>query len=145
MIRTNNQIQSWEDTCYMVKKITDKLNEYGFNLYETYSVDKIHHFLVEDMVLFLNLETNHLQVAFKAGTRAEDSARNVLILYEVAGLKNNIEIMESFIYDDNKKLLYGEEAHTFIKKSVANGVLTAHFKAEQELKFLVNAKIEGHC
>lgn len=129
----------------MVKKITDKLNEYGFELYESYSVDKIHHFLVEDMVLFLNLETKYLQVAFKAGTRAEVAARNITILHEVTSLENNIEIMESFIYDDNKKLLYGEEAHIFMKKSMANGVLTKHFKEERELKFLVNAKVEGHC
>lgn len=130
----------------MVDAITSSLQKYGIPIHHSYSVDNFHHILADEMIITIDLKKKFVYVAFKAGCRAEVAASNTIILLKAKGVTpKNIEVTEDFIYNDDKKALYGDEAYNYVHQRVVMGVMGQIFKEKNELSYLMDAKIEGNC
>jgi uncharacterized ubiquitin-like protein YukD len=116
----------------MISKIEGKLLQYGFEIYEQHPPDEngTYIILTKDMILFLYADYD-LGVSFQATTKPDVVARDILILKEIEGLKQ-IRVMESFIFNDKKQLVHGDEAFDLIKKSIENGAIK---ELNQQLKY----------
>jgi len=127
-----------------VENILKKLDEYGFELYNQYSDENNnHYFMIDDMVLCYNDDCRILSIAFKASTRPEKVANNVLILKEIEYI-DNIEVMESFIYK-GKEILSGEVAHKYIEKVRGNKEIGKYISKQNQIQILLHSKIYGNC
>lgn len=130
----------------MVEDITNILEKYGIPIHHSYSIDNYHYFLAEEMIITYDMKAKMIYVGFRAGCRAETAALNILALTEIKGVNHrNLEVTEDFIYDDNQKVLYGDEAYNYIHQRLVDGVLGQMFKEKNELEYLMDAKIEGKC
>lgn len=124
----------------ITKKLESKLDEYGFDIFEHYDIEKDKHvYLVNDMILFVNKETNDLSVAFHATTRPDIVANNILIIKEIDEL-NNIHITESFIFTNDKGMIKGEEAFEIVKKTIMDSAIDEYVKHSSYVSILNNSK-----
>jgi len=127
-----------------VEKILKKLDEYGFKLYNQYSDENNHYyFIIDDMVLCYDDNDEILSVAFKASTKPETVANNVLILKEIDGIKN-LTIMESFIYK-GKEILSGKDAHEYIEKVYGKKEIGKYIRKQNQIQMLMYSKNHGNC
>lgn len=126
-----------------VEQILKKLDEYGFELYNQYSDENNYYFIIDDMVLCYDGNDEILSVAFKASTKPEKVANNVLILKEIDGIKG-LEIMESFIYK-GKEILSGKDAHEYIKKVYGKKEIGKYIKKQNQIQTLLYSKRHGNC
>ena len=116
-----------------VQLIKDKIDEYGIPLLK--HDDKENIFFLDSMVIFVKTDTN-IQVAFQATTKPEDSVNDIFILQEIP--KIEIEIMESFIYSDDNKLMSGEDAYKFINDTIEAKGVKAYMAQETYTHILTN-------
>lgn len=108
----------------LVKKIEEKMLEYGMKIYDHYDIENSedeHVFLVEDMIVFVREQENEVNVSYQATTRPDIAAKYLLILSET---DHDLEfnIMDSFIYNEDDQLISGDEAYNLIdetKKHIA--------------------------
>jgi len=126
-----------------VEQILKKLDEYGFELYNQYSDENNYYFIIDDMVLCYDDNDEILSVSFKASTKPEKVANNVLILKEIDGIKG-LEIMESFIYK-GKEILSGKDAHEYIKKVYGKKEIGKYIKKQNQIQTLLYSKRHGNC
>jgi len=127
-----------------VEKILKKLKEYGFKIYNQYSDDDgNYYFMIDNMVISYDINCKVLSIAFKASTKPEVVANNVLILKEVDEIKDFI-IMESFIYKGTK-ILSGKEAHKYIEETHGKKEVGKYIREQNELDILLYSKYFGHC
>ena len=113
--------------------IKDKIDEYGITLLN--HDDKENIFFLDKMIIFIK-EDNNIKVAFQATTKPEDAANDILIFQEIPDI--DIEIMESFIYCDDNKLLSGTEAYTLIKDTIRTEGIKAYMAQETYTDILTN-------
>jgi len=65
----------------LLDKIKNKLLEYGFDIYDQYKVENDDYlFLVNDMVIIVNMKTHKTSISFQATTKPDVVATNILIL-----------------------------------------------------------------
>lgn len=127
-----------------VEKILEKLDEYGFELYNQYSDENNnYYFIIDDMVLCYDNNDGILSVSFKASTKPEKVANNVLILKEIDGIKG-LEIMESFVYK-GKEILSGKDAHEYIKKVYGKKEIGKYIEKQNQIQTLLYSKRHGNC
>lgn len=127
-----------------VENILKKLDEYGFELYNQYSDENNnHYFMIDDMVLCYDDNDGILSIAFKASSKPEKVANNILILKEINGI-NDIEIMESFIYK-GKEILSGKDAHNYIEKVRGKKEIGKYIQKQNQIQMLLYSKIYGNC
>lgn len=123
----------------LVKKIEEKLQEYGMSIYDHYDIDGSddeHVFLVEEMIVFIRNETKSASISYQATTRPDVAARNLLILSEVNSLEY-IDVMDSFIYDENNEIVSGEDAYDLIKETKRVSIISEYLQ-EQTMKQIFN-------
>ena len=95
----------------IVERVRSKLDEYGLEIYTDYSVETEHVFYVEDMMIFVDTKKETIGVSFQATTKPERAGNIVLILNE---MNHDIDVMESFIYDQNNRCLTGNKAFELV-------------------------------
>ena len=123
----------------MLTKIEKKLLEYGFDIYDQYKVENEQYlFLVNDMVIFVDIESGDISISFQATTKPDVVANNVLILKEIPDLKK-LFIMDSFIFTENRRMVRGDEAYELIKQSVENAAVKEYIQKMTYSSILVNA------
>jgi hypothetical protein len=99
----------------IVERLTKKLCEYGMEVYSDYLVEETEHvFYVENMILFVDTEEESIGVSFQANTKPEKVARVMLILNE---LNDEIDVMDSFVFDRNNRCITGEKAFELIENT----------------------------
>ena len=90
----------------IIDNVETKLKEYGIEIYNNYAIENDEHvFYADEMIVFVNKKDNAIGVSFQASTRPEKAANLSLILNE---LGINLDIMESFIFDQNNSFISGE-------------------------------------
>ena len=113
---------------YLLTKIEKKLLEYGFDIYDQYKVENDDYlFLVNDMVIFVNMKTKETSISFQATTKPDIVATNILILKEIPAL-SKMYIMDSFIFTDERQMLRGEEAFELIRKTIEKSAVDKYVK-----------------
>lgn len=95
--------------------VKDKIDEYGIPILKLNEDDKQNVFFLDNMVIFINSDDN-IKVAFQATTKPEDAANDILIFQEIPDI--SIEIMESFIYCEDNKLISGDDAYKLINDTI---------------------------
>ena len=124
------------DMCKIVK---DKLEEYGIKIFKHHPADDNQYvFLCERMVLFVH-ETDELSLAFQATTKPETSANIILMLKEIPDVE--IDVMESFIYCGDNKLICGKEAHRLVTDTLKAEGASDYAREEAYANLLENV----HC
>ena len=124
----------------MLIKIEKKLLEYGFDIYDKYKVEGTQFlFLVNDMVIFVDEETDETSISFQATTKPDVVANNILILKEIPEL-DNIFIMDSFIFNDKKEMIRGDKAFKLIEESIGNQAVDEYIKELTYASVLKNAE-----
>jgi len=118
-----------------VQMVKDKIDEYGIPLLK--HDDKENIFFLDKMIIFAKSDDN-IKVAFQATTKPEDAANNILIFQEIPNI--DIEIMDSFIYCDDNKLLSGEAAYKLINDTIKVEGIKTYIKEEKYTDMLNNTE-----
>ena len=102
----------------LVNIVLEKLCEYGIEVYESYPMKK-KSFVIETacFTLFIDLKDKSMGVSFHAATKPEVVSNDTLILNEIDEI-SRIDIMQSYAYDENRKVVSGEEAFDIIEEQV---------------------------
>ena len=101
----------------LAKLVNDKVEEYGITIFKHHPGDENQYvFFCQDMVIFVFPDNKSISIAFQATTKPDIAATNILILQEIPDIE--IEIMESFIYCNDNKLICGEAAFQLVKDSI---------------------------
>ena len=113
----------------LTDKIGKKLNEYGIKVYDHYQGEDIDEyiFLVEDMVIFARDKNKEIGISFQATTKPDIVANNLLIIQEVEEIES-IDIMESFVFNEKREMVSGDEAFDLIKRSIQNQAINEYAK-----------------
>jgi hypothetical protein len=125
-----------------VESVRGKLLEYGMVIYSDYPTeDQGYCFMVDKMIIFLDEEDDSIAVMFQADTYPEDSATAIMILAEIENV-TDISIMESFIYDEKRKMITGNKAHELVKYGIVKSAFT-HVARETAYKEILN-NVKGY-
>lgn len=126
-----------------VERVRDKLNQFGLQIFDDYPIeDPEHMFYVENMILFVNTKKPEIGLSFQATTKPEKAANITLILHQL-GCK--IDVMESFIYDENRNCLTGDEAFELIKKSDQMKAIKEGMKQQTMIDILMSSEHGYEC
>ena len=122
----------------VVDKVRSKAEEYGLQIYNDYSIANDEYvFFIEDMMIFINEDKKTIGVSFEASIRPERAATMVLILIE---MKEEIDVMESFIFDKNNRYISGEKAFDLIEKTNQSNIIQSFVKQQTFNEILTKAK-----
>ena len=119
----------------IVEKIIDKIEEYNIGLLTEYEVEGGHCFVTPGMIIFSSNKNNDLSIAFQADQKPEDVAINLLCIQEIEEIED-INIMESFIHDNNRNYISGKAAHDLLKKDLINYAVREIAKRQAYLELL---------
>lgn len=121
-----------------------KLEEYGIQIYTDYPLNEQEHlFMADNMLLFVHIENHEVGVSFQAETRPKTVANSLLIVLEIESV-SDIDIMESFVVDEDKKFISGEKAFKIIDKKNQYQALNEVFKEQAYTELLLNGT-SGEC
>lgn len=119
----------------LVEKVQNKLNEYDFKIYNQYAADKEEYiFMVEDMLVFVHEKRNEVNISFQVTTRPDIVAQHILILKEVENTE--INIMDSFIYDNNRIFISGDRAFNLVENSIKKQGVKEFIKHQNMMQML---------
>jgi len=128
----------------IVEDTRSKLEEYGIRIYTDYPLnEKEHLFMVDSMLLFIHTENHEVGISFQAETRPKTVANSLLIILEIDSI-TDVDIMESFIIDENRNFISGEKAFKIIDAKNQNQALSEVFKDQAYTEILVN-QTTGEC
>lgn len=106
----------------LVEKVELKLQEYGIQIFDHYEIENDEYtFIVEGMIIVVHKNMKDVSISFQVSTKPEIAANNTLILKEILEIKN-INIMDSFAFTSEKKLVCGEQAYELLQKAIKQGV-----------------------
>lgn len=122
-----------------IDSVRNKLDEYGIEIYNDYSLSKDEYvFMVEKMAVFVNTKEHVIGISFQAETRPETASRFTLILKETEGIKD-IDVMESFVVDENNKFVSGEKAFELMTKKLVDQVTGSIIKEQAYIDILMTS------
>ena len=122
----------------VVKSVLEKLDEYGIIVYSDYEPEKDTHVITtEGMAIYVDAGEKNLAVSFHAATKPEVAANLTLILNEIGGIRK-FEIMESFAYSANKKMVSGEKAFEVLEEIIENQVITNYLQSQSYKHLLLS-------
>ncbi len=128
----------------IIDETRDKLEEYGITIYNDYPLnDDEYLFMADNMLLFVHTENDEVGVSFQAETRPRTVANSLLIVLEIESVID-VDIMESFIVDENKQFVSGEKAFEIINKKNQYQAMNEVFKEQAYTEMLLNGTT-GEC
>jgi hypothetical protein len=98
----------------IIEQVRVVLEKYNILIFSDYPVEKQHVFLCEGVIIFV--DNNSISLSFFAGLRPEIVANNTLILTETGV---SINIMESFVYNEEKQIVCGDQAFELLHEKIA--------------------------
>lgn len=104
----------------LVKKVLNKLREYDFHITKHYSVDKDnnkYYIHLKECVLYIDENKKNVDISFNMLNLPDLTARITLIINSISNIET-ISIMESHFFNQEGKLLSGNEALTEFKKEL---------------------------
>ena len=127
----------------IVDRVRDKLEEFGLQIFNEHPIeDSEHVFYVENMILFVETNDEEIGLSFQANTIPERAANITLILNSL-GYK--LDVMESFIYDENNNCLTGAKAFDLIKKTDQMEAVKKYVKEQTLTQLLINSEHGYEC
>jgi len=104
----------------MTGQVKTKIEEYDIKIFDHHKVEAKKQegdyvFFCEQMVVFIYRDDS-ISVAFQATTKPDEAANLALIINEIPDV--DLNIMESFIYCDNEKLICGDDAYDLVRKTI---------------------------
>ncbi len=122
----------------IVDNVRSKAEEYGLEIFNDYPIEgKEYVFFIEDMMVFINEEEKTIGVSFQASTKPERVGNMILILNEI---NEEIDIVESFIFDKNNRYLSGEKAFELIEKTKQSETIQNFLKDQTLREILLKSK-----
>jgi hypothetical protein len=122
----------------IVDNVRSKAEEYGLKIFDDYPVEsKEYVFFIEDMMLFVNEEEKTIGVSFQASAKPEHVGNMILILNE---MNEELDIIESFIFDKNNRYLSGDKAFELIEKTKQSEIIQNFIKQQTFNEILIKAK-----
>jgi len=120
----------------MCKVVKSKMEEYGITIFKHHPADDNQYvFVCNSMVVFVHKD-DEVSVAFQATTKPEEAATMAVMFHEIPDIR--LDIMESFIYCGDNKLICGAEAYQLIKDTIKAEGATAYAKEESYTYLLEN-------
>ena len=118
-----------------------KLVEYGMFLLNEYPIEEEnqHVYMLEDMILFLNLYDSSISISFNVRMKPEIAAQNILILEEIKSI-SRVDVLDSYMVNNKNKVVSGEAAYELLKKSDRAEILIEHLRDEQYKRILETSK-----
>lgn len=97
----------------LCSKVSSKLKEYGIKVFDHHKIENSEEYVyyTEKMIVFVR--DDEINIAIQATTRPNEAANLALIMNEI---DCEIGVMESFIHDENKNYIEGDEAFDLIEK-----------------------------
>ena len=128
----------------IVENTRTKLEEYGIQIYTDYPLNEQEYlFMADNMLLFVHTENHDIGISFQAETRPKPVANSLLIVLEIEGV-TNIDVMESFVIDEDRNFVSGEKAFKMIDKKNQNQALSEVFREQAYSDILMN-NTSGEC
>jgi hypothetical protein len=128
----------------IIDETRNKLEEYGITIYTDYPLnDDEHLFMADNMLLFVHTENHEVGVSFQAETRPRSVANSLLIVLEIDSVID-VDIMESFIVDENKQFVSGDKAFEIINKKNQYQAMNEVFKDQVYTEMILNGTA-GEC
>jgi len=128
----------------IIESTRTKLEEYGIQIYTDYSLNEQEYlFMADNMLLFVHTVNNDIGISFQAETRPKPVANSLLIVLEIEGV-TNIDVMESFVIDEDRNFVSGEKAFKMIDKKNQNQALSEVFRDQAYSEILMN-NTSGEC
>ena len=120
----------------MCKIVKAKIDEYGITIFKHHTADDNQYvFLCDAMVVFVH-EDDEVSVAFQATMKPEDAATMAVMFCEIPDIE--LDIMESFIYCGDSKLVCGSDAYKLIKDTIRAEGANEYAKEEAYTHLLEN-------
>ena len=118
-----------------------KLVGYGMFLLNEYPIEEEnqHVYMLEDMILFLNLYDSSISISFNVRMKPEIAAQNILILEEIKSI-SRVDVLDSYMVNNKNKVVSGEAAYELLEKSNRAEVLIEHLRDEQYRRILETSK-----
>ena len=122
------------------EKIKQKLDEFGIPLFDNYKIENENEYVFysKDMIIFSNTDKNKISIAFQVITKPETAASLSLILNQIDC--DSIEIMESFIFNQDKEFISGEEAYKFVEDCKMNETMDTYDQQAEYMDILMNSE-----
>lgn len=128
----------------IIENTRDKLEQYGIQIYTDYSLNEQEHlFMADNMLLFIHTKNNEVGISFQAETKPKTVANSVLIVLEIEGV-SSVDIMESFVVDEDNKFISGDKALALINKKNQYEAMNEIFKDQVFSEILMNGTA-GEC
>jgi len=127
------------DFCGVVEH---KLNEYGYEIYQTFetSNDKEFCIMTDDIMIFVDENEKSLSLSFECTSKPVDVAQSIMLLNEIEEI-DYIYITESYIFDRNcKNYVVGEEAEKVADELMQNKILSAYTRDQLYAHILATQK-----
>lgn len=126
----------------ITKKLTEHLSSYGYIIHDNYeNVKQDDVIIMDDLVLFI--QNGKCIISFKATLTPNEAVNYILIISQIIN-PENIDTVESFIYTEDKQLLKGDEAFTFIENTKEKGIITK-FSNELTYRQMLREIDEDKC
>lgn len=118
------------------KEVIEKLEEYDINVYNCIKNDDgVYIIYLENS--FLSIDDKDLTISFHINCIPSYSAKIILVLSEIKGIK--IFIANEFIFDENK-FLDGEEAFEYKRVQEKKEIIDEFIKEQTQTYYLNNMK-----
>jgi hypothetical protein len=128
----------------IVEGVRTKLEGFGITIYTDYPLSEQEHlFMADNMLLFVHTKSCDVGVSFQAETRPKTVANSLLIILEIDSIAN-VDIMESFVIDEDKNFVSGEKAFKIVEKKNQYQALNKVFK-EQAYSNILMYNTAGEC
>lgn len=133
-----------EDTCELIDKIKDVLDEHKVTTLTSYKLKDIF-YLITDFMIITYSENNHMiDISFHIATRPDISAFFILLLKDFDEIKY-INVMESYMKDEKGQILTGDECIEKHQKNVKDIIIDNFVKEQLQLHYLQTCRMGGVC
>jgi hypothetical protein len=101
--------------------VVEKLIDYGFKIHAEQKIEGEceYYIAIDNVAVFINEKDNYIKISYMADMKPEDAASFLLVVQEIEEIEK-IVIMESFIFDNEKNLLSGQDAYNEVRRKIAD-------------------------
>jgi hypothetical protein len=119
------------------ESVVNKLNDFGHFVNSDRKIDdrEEYYIAIDSAVFFVNNETNIVKISYLASTKPEDAASMLLVIQEIEEV-DKIIIMESFMFNEEKKVVSGLEAHQQVLKNICDRAIREFATSQIQAKML---------
>ncbi|MBU0777910.1 hypothetical protein KKF82_06610 [Patescibacteria group bacterium] len=135
---------SKKDTCSLIEKIKDVLDEHKVKTLTNYKLDDKYYLITDFMLITYNKYDSSIDIAFHVATRPDISSFFTLVLTNFDEVKD-INIMEVYMKDKEGQILTGDECIKQHQKNVRSNIIDDFVGDQVQTHYLQTTQIGGEC